>query len=149
MDLQNAYQLEKLDLMRSIEAGNQYGEYREVEVEVEHDHDDTSLGERLSEALTRAKDSGVIDLGVMRAIIRRAKNAQDYTIAPLLSEDLDFYLPVINDVALYFDSLPSIDHRVLAPSLSHACVQGHLESQVQGFGWAGTLPGMWLHIPQC
>lgn len=129
VELQNAYQLEKLDLMRSIEAGNQYGEYQEVEDEHEDDDDDTSLGERLSEALTRAKDSGVIDLGVMRAIIRRAKNAQDYTIAPLLSEDLEFYLPVINDVALYFDSLPSMDHLVLAPALSHACVQGHLESQ--------------------
>lgn len=71
----------------------------------------------------------MIDLGVMRAIIRRAKNARDYTIAPLLTDDLEFYLPVINDVALYFDSLSPADHFVLAPALTHACLQGHLASQ--------------------
>lgn len=136
VELKNAYQLEKLDLMRSIEAGNQYGEYQDEQAEHDEDEeedpedsDDSSLGERLSEALMRAKESGVIDLGVMRAIIRRAKNARDYTIAPLLTEDLEFYLPVINDVALYFDSLPPADHLVLAPALSHACRQGHLENQ--------------------
>lgn len=157
VELQNAYQLEKLDLMRSIEAGNQYGEYREAEEHDDDDSDDTSLGERLSEALTRAKDSGVIDLGVMRAIIRRAKNAQDYTIAPLLSEDLEFYLPVINDVALYFDCLSSMNHQVLAPALSHACVQGHLESQSARvwIGWylarhvAAHTPALKQYVQRC
>lgn len=130
VELQNAYQLEKLDLMRSIEAGNQYGEYNDEEQEYDHDdHNDSDLGERLSNALVHAKESGVIDLGVMRAIIRRAKHAQDYTIVPMLCDDLEFYLPVINDVALYFDALPSQDHLALAPGLSHACLQGHLESQ--------------------
>lgn len=128
VELRNAYQLEKLNLMRSIEAGNQYGEYREDEDDHD-DNDENNLGDRLSDALERAKESGMIDLGVMRAIIRRAKHAQDYTIAPLLCEDLEFYLPVINDVALYFDALPLLDHLVLAPGLSQACRQGHMESQ--------------------
>lgn len=37
VELRNAYQLEKLDLMRSIEAGNQYGEYQDEEAEQDGD----------------------------------------------------------------------------------------------------------------
>jgi hypothetical protein len=130
VELQNAYQVEKLDLMRSIEAGNHYGEYREDPDEHNQDEEDeSSLGDRLSSAMERAKESGLLDLGVMRAIIRRAKHAHDFTIAPLLCDDLEFYLPVINDVALYFDALPEEDHLLLAPALSDACLQGHLDSQ--------------------
>lgn len=126
-ELQNAYQREKNDLMQSIEAGNQYGEYQDEGGEPEAT--DGDLSERLSDALDRAKESGVLDLGVMRAIIRRAKQARNATIALTICEDIEFYLPVINDVALYFDSLKSRDHSDLAAALSAACRRGELESQ--------------------
>jgi hypothetical protein len=167
VELQNAYQLEKLDLMRGIEAGNQYGEYREDDDYVDdedseedgdhHEAEGISLGDRLSIALERARKSGAIDLGVMRAIIRRAKHARDYSIAPLLCDDLEFYLPVINDVALYFDSLPLLDHLVLAPSLSQACELGQLNSQSAKIwmGWYlarhvfGHTPALRQYVQRC
>jgi len=130
-ELQNAYQLEKLDLMRSIEAGNQYGEFSSTDEYDgdDNDDDDTPLGDRLEEALDRVRASGILDLGVIRAIIRRAKQARDSSIVPLLCEDLEFYLPVINDIALYFDSLFSFDQDEVCEALSDACVNGYLSSQ--------------------
>lgn len=137
-ELKNAYQLEKLDLMRSIEAGNQYGEFTSDDddsqfeddgFDDDEEDDPTPLGDRLAEALSRARDSGVLDLGVIRAIIRRAKHARDSTIVTLLCDDLSFYLPVINDIALYFDSLFSFDHDEVCDALSDACDKGHLANQ--------------------
>lgn len=128
-ELQNAYQLEKLDLMRSIEAGNQYGGFSSGEEYEDEDDDGTPIGDRLEEALDRVRASGMLDLGVIRAIIRRAKQTRDSSIVPLLCEDLEFYLPVINDIALYFDSLFPFDQDEVCEALSDACENGYLSSQ--------------------
>lgn len=133
VELQNAYQLEKLDLMRSIEAGNQYGGFHSDEDQGEFgDHScdaETPLSERLENALERVTESGRLDLGVIRAIIRRAKQAGDATIVRPLCENLEFFLPVINDIALYFDSLSIFDQEEISEALSVACKMGLLANQ--------------------
>lgn len=141
-ELQNQYQMEKLDILNEIEAGNQYGTYEseyeepdESEYEryewmgVDNDDspggvdssDEDDLGEALLDALIRARNFGYVDLAVLRAIIRRAKYAQAPELAASILSDIEFYVPIINDVSLYLISLPSEVLESLTPLLSKLC----------------------------
>lgn len=136
-ELQNQYQMEKIDILNEIEAGNQYGayeseqdyedyeEYDEFEEYYEGggeaDDDKKELGVSLLDALQRARNFGYVDLAVLRAIIRRAKHGQVVEIAEAILKDVEFYTPVINDVCLYLASLPAPKIRGVLPLLSELC----------------------------
>ncbi|MFC4864027.1 RNA-directed DNA polymerase [Pseudomonas sp. MAHUQ-62] len=134
-ELQNQYQMEKLDILNEIEAGNQYGAYESDQEDYHEDHeeydeyyeesededDNEELGASLLDALIRARNFGYVDLAVIRAIIRRAKHGQVADIAEAILEDIEFYTPVINDVCLYLASLPAEEILDILPSLSTLC----------------------------
>ncbi|OBR47204.1 RNA-directed DNA polymerase [Paraburkholderia tropica] len=145
-ELQNQYQLEKLDFLRSIEIANPYGEQAysddedgdddddEDEGEDEDggdddDDDERSTGEKLLVALTRAHKSGMVDLAVIRAIIRRAKAGHIPDLAPYLLSEIDFFAPAANDVALYLASLPPWYEKDFVEDLRDACADGKMEKQ--------------------
>jgi hypothetical protein len=137
-ELQNQYQMEKLDILNEIEAGNQYGAYESDEQDSDYednqeydeygeeiygeaDDDSEGLGASLLDALLRARNFGYVDLAVLRAIIRRAKHGQVAEIAAAILEDIEFYTPVINDVCLYLVSLPTSEIKRILPLLSTLC----------------------------
>lgn len=147
-ELQNQYQMEKLDILNEIEAGNQYGAY-----ESEPDSDDEDyqeydgyeeylegsngepedesedLGVSLLDALLRARNFGYVDLAVLRAIIRRAKHGQVAEIAEAILDDIEFYTPVINDICLYLVSLPTPAIRKILPLLSALCQNNRISKR--------------------
>jgi hypothetical protein len=136
-ELQNQYQMEKLDILNEIEAGNQYGTYESDQDSAyedyqeydeyyegsdgEDDDNNEELGVSLLDALQRARNFGYVDLAVLRAIIRRAKHGQVSDIAKAILVDVEFYTPVINDVCLYLASFPPAKIRGFLPLLSALC----------------------------
>jgi len=147
-ELQNQYQMEKLDILNEIEAGNQYGayeperddydddyqEYDEYEsypeLDAQEDNDEgENLGASLLDALIRARNFGYVDLAVLRAIIRRAKHGQIAEIAETILEDIEFYIPVINDICLYLVSLPPPSIRKIIPQLSSLCQENRINKR--------------------
>lgn len=65
----------------------------------------SDIGGRLVDALERILKFENLDLGVARAIIRRARAHRIPDIANILLDNCDFFRPVINDVVLYLDSI--------------------------------------------
>ncbi|UZE14341.1 RNA-directed DNA polymerase [Pseudomonas sp. B21-053] len=150
-ELQNQYQMEKLEILNEIEAGNQYGAYEsdgDDEFESEEEEYDAGdyqwmgadedgertneaedIGGALLDALIRARNFGYVDLAVLRAIIRRAKYAQTPSLAEFLLNDIDFYTPIINDVCLYLISLSQGDLKPLVPLLSNLCRKSTLQKR--------------------
>ncbi|MBK3748483.1 RNA-directed DNA polymerase [Stutzerimonas balearica] len=132
-ELQNQYQLEKLEILNDIEAGNPYEIYEEPEDadaldDAEDNTSEDNLSQTLLDALVRAKNFGYVDLAVLRAIIRRAKSQKIPDLAELILTDIAFFRPVINDVALYLDSLPSAALLKLKALFSSLCSDRKLES---------------------
>jgi hypothetical protein len=139
-ELQNQYQLEKLDFLRSIEVGNHYAaqaypdadddpdEYGDDEDD-EDDEEERTLAERLLDALTRARGSGTVDLAVIRAIIRRAKAGHIPEVAPFLLSNMDFFAPAANDVVLYLAALPPKHDQDLVSVLRDNCASGMFDKQ--------------------
>lgn len=132
-ELQNQYQLEKLDILRDIEVANPYSIHENFDPpdddSEDEDEDAMSPGEVLHDALTRARNFGLVDLAVIRAIIRRAKAHTLPDLALPLVEDLDFFSPAANDIALYLAALADDELEALRPKLSEMCQNGSLDKQ--------------------
>lgn len=164
-ELQNQYQMEKLDILNEIEAGNQYGtyeperdstyeDYDEYEEyyegdDGEADNDIEELGASLLDALQRARNFGYVDLAVLRAIIRRAKHGQVSEIAEAILEDVEFYTPVINDVCLYLVSLRTSEIRDILPLLSSLCQTNRISKRSMRvwMEWLFTREALFLTDP--
>jgi hypothetical protein len=126
-ELNNQYQLEKLEILEEIEILNPYTmEVEDMEYEVAED-----AGEKLLDALTRIRKFDVLDLGVARAIIRRAKAHHVYEIVDFLLDNLDFFTPVINDVVLYLNQITNDEFiKAYRKKLSHMCSENVFHSQM-------------------
>lgn len=100
-ELNNQYQLEKLEILEEIEIINPYTmEVEDTAYEIAED-----AGEKLLDALSRIIKFEKLDLGVARAIIRRAKANHIQDIADFLLDNIETFTPVINDVALYLNKI--------------------------------------------
>lgn len=104
-ELNNQYQLEKLEILSEIEVVNPYTmEIEDVDLVVID-----NAGAILLDALTRITKFETLDLGVIRAIVRRARAHGIRDIAGSLMEHIEFFAPAINDIALYLDSITDAD----------------------------------------
>lgn len=137
-ELQNQYQLEKLEILKEIEVANPYSShsYEEDEEDDEaRDDDDTGEedtrepGEVLLDALRRVRRAGMVDLAVIRAIIRRAKAKRLDNIAAFLLQEMAFFAPAANDVVLYFARLSDVQLVNLLPLFSERCSDGSFDRQ--------------------
>lgn len=160
-ELQNQYQIEKLEILSDIEVGNQYGmgaDTQESEDEgiiwddeceqedSEEEGEELSLDQKLLDALQRARDFGYVDLAVLRAIIRRAKMARSSALMDYILDDLEFFGPIINDVALYFAAVPWEESEQRISKFSKACAEGLLtrKSYRVWFEWLFTRKAFFL-----
>lgn len=104
-ELNNQYQLEKLEILAEIEVLNPYTmEVEDVGFVLSDD-----AGDILLDALTRITKFETLDLGVIRAIVRRARAHGIRDIAASLIEHIEFFAPAVNDIALYLDSITDAD----------------------------------------
>lgn len=104
-ELNNQYQLEKLEILNEIEVVNPYT----LEVEDIELAPIDNAGEVLLDALERITSFETLDLGVIRAIVRRAKAHGIRDIAPYLVDNIKFFAPAINDIVLYLNSVTDGD----------------------------------------
>lgn len=102
--LHNHYALEKIEIFETLEILNPYsGEAVEVKVLIE---DDEKIAIEQMEVLAeKVLERKTLDLGLSRALIRKAKAYKTQDLAEIIFENFDFFSPVINDVCLYFSAI--------------------------------------------
>lgn len=107
-ELQNQYQQEKLHILDDLEGLDPYssGLRRAQEDDPKEQIDAEQL---LLNALSKLLSHTVLDLGLVRAIVRRAKSNKVGGLAKLLLQNLNFLSPAINDIALYLDAVSTDD----------------------------------------
>ncbi|WP_081629921.1 RNA-directed DNA polymerase [Thiomonas sp. FB-6] len=133
-ELNNQYQLEKLNILEAIEVVNPY----DMEVATNEAEAAPDSGEILVDAITRISRFDTIDLGVIRAIVRRARANSISAIAPPLLDNLEFFAPAVNDIALYLDAVTDANFiaihlpRLIAIAQSHVM---YLQSVRMWFEW--------------
>jgi len=101
--LHNQYEMEKVEIFDTLEILNPYsGEIEYEEVVVEEKPDLEGHLEHIAEQLLK-RDT--VDLGLARALIRKAKANRIEFVADIIFSNFEFFSPVINDVILYFKAL--------------------------------------------
>ncbi|AZT84919.1 RNA-directed DNA polymerase [Marinobacter sp. NP-4(2019)] len=101
--LHNQYEMEKVEIFETLEIFNPYSgevEYEEVVVE-----ERTDLEGHLNHIADQLLKRDTLDLGLARALIRKAKANRIDFVAEIIFENFEFFSPVINDVILYFKAL--------------------------------------------
>lgn len=107
LELNNQYQLEKLEILDDIESSDFYSNPNNEEIKDENDLEDDheQIGIKLLEALKRINTHDHLDLGLARAILRRARNGKHEEIVDFMFENLMKFRPVMNDVVLYLEAI--------------------------------------------
>ncbi|MFQ1055552.1 RNA-directed DNA polymerase [Gilliamella apicola] len=106
--LHNQYELEKVEIFETLEIFNPYsGEVKYEQKPVQATRDD--LEEHLRHIAKQLLKRDVIDLGLARALIRKAKTNHIEFVTDIIFSKFDFFSPVINDVVLYFRALSNND----------------------------------------
>lgn len=100
--LHNQYEMEKVEIFKTLEIFNPYSGMTYEKVLVEEKINLEGQLKYISEQLLKRES---IDLGLARALIRKAKVNRVYFVADIIFENFDFFSPVINDVVLYFQTL--------------------------------------------
>lgn len=133
-ELNNQYQLEKLEILGEIEVVNPYTmEIEDVDFVVME-----NAGAILLDALTRITKFETLDLGVIRAIVRRARAHGINDIAGCLIEHIAFFAPAVNDIALYLDSITDTEFvTTFASQLEDLCDHpaSHIRAVRLWFEW--------------
>ncbi|MDR4651167.1 MAG: RNA-directed DNA polymerase [Nitrosomonas sp.] len=102
--LHNHYALERVEIFHTLEIFNPYsGEHEEVEVKVEDEEE--LAGEQISVLAEKVLERKVLDLGLSRALIRKAKAFKLPDLAELIFKNFEFFIPIINDVCLYLSAV--------------------------------------------
>ncbi|WP_312950379.1 RNA-directed DNA polymerase [Superficieibacter sp.] len=133
--LHNQYEMEKVEIFETLEIFNPYsGVVKHEEILVEQKPDLEGHLKYISEQLLK-RDT--IDLGLARALIRKAKSNRIEFVANIIFENFEFFSPVINDVILYFQALSNTkwinDNKdnfislLSAPSIKQSMVRYWLE----------------------
>ncbi|GHA73632.1 reverse transcriptase [Formosimonas limnophila] len=123
--LHNQYELERIELFEMLEMFNPYsGELEEVPVPI--DDEETLANAQISILAAKVLERKALDLGLSRALIRKAKKFKIDGLAQILLEKIDFFAPVINDVCLYLNAVSSPDfiekHQFLVVDLSRSAL---------------------------
>ncbi|MCQ8181868.1 RNA-directed DNA polymerase [Methylomonas sp. SURF-1] len=106
--LHNHYELERVDIFHTLEIFNPYsGEHEEIEVPIENEEE--LADEQISLLAEKVLERKILDLGLSRALLRKAKSYKTPSLAEIIFENFDFFTPVINDVCLYLSAITNAD----------------------------------------
>jgi hypothetical protein len=104
--LHNNYVEEKIQLLETLEIFNPYtNEYEELEFEVVADQ--AQQQEQLEDAIEKVMQYEHLDLGLARSVIRTARRNSIPILAKYLLQNFAFFVPAVNDVALYLKEVTS------------------------------------------
>lgn len=101
---------EKEELHKKIEGLSKITDYGTLEPikdidSLPNDHKIKIRAEVLMNLITSITDKEYLDLGLARHILRRARLLKSRVIIPHLLDNFDFFIPVMRDLILYFDSV--------------------------------------------
>jgi hypothetical protein len=134
--LHNTYAEEKIKLLATLEVVNPYtNEVEEIEVEI--DDDEELQKAQLKAAIENILKYEHLDLGLARSVIRTARRNNISAIASHILIAFDYFVPVVNDVALYLyevtddslavELLPLLEYIIDAASLDSELVRFWIE----------------------
>jgi hypothetical protein len=137
-ELNNQYQLDKLEILETIETTNPYT-FDEVNNDNDNDEmSDEEIGIKLLDALKRIEKYEHLDLALARAILRRARAGKNFYIAKQLLTNLRHFRAVINDVVLYLEAVTNDENiPFLIPMLVDVAMSGDFEDKAinEWFSW--------------
>ncbi len=130
--LHSTYAEEKIQLLDTLEILNPYT--NEIEVIDFHVDEEENKKYQLLVALEKIIKYEYLDLGLARSVIRTARRNGIPAIAELLLQNFDFFVPVVNDVALYLHEVTNTDLAVkLSPVIEGLIGSQALDSQLVRF----------------
>lgn len=103
--LHNHYEIEKSQIFEKLRVIDPYdGEvYIEEDFEMITDFDTSTKEEQeIKVLMQKLLEREILDLGIARALIRKSKKLKLKSICRVIFERFDFFIPVVNDVFLYF-----------------------------------------------
>jgi hypothetical protein len=139
-ELNNQYQLDKLEILETIETTNPYT-FDGVIIDEGNDEEELSdeeIGVKLLDALKRIEKYEHLDLALARAILRRARAGKVFYIAKHLLTNLRQFRAVINDVVLYLEAVTNDENiPFLIPMLVDVALSGDFEDKAinEWFSW--------------
>lgn len=101
--LHNQYEMEKVEIFETLEILNPYSgevEYEEIMIS-----DKPDLENHLRQITDQIFKRETLDLGLARALIRKAKSNKMDVVSETIFENFELFSPVINDVVLYFKTM--------------------------------------------
>lgn len=139
-ELNNQYQLEKLEILETIETSNPYtfDETGKNDNQQDEANSAEEIGAKLLDALIRIQKYDYLDLALARAILRRARAGKVFDIAKFLLNNLRYFRAVVNDVVLYLEAVTNDENiPILIPLLIEVALSGDFEDKAinEWFSW--------------
>ncbi len=132
--LQNPYDLEKEEILESLEIFNPYsGDYEEPEEEL--DEDEMAEMAFLA-AIEKSLQQKSLDVGLAKGIIRRARAMHSPVLIFPILDNFKFFLPVVSDAMIYISQIIS------EGSVSH--IQGYIETICASESMNNPLARYWI-----
>ena len=131
--LHNNYIEEKIELLETLEIFNPYtNEYEELTFEVENDQAQQQA--QLEAAIEKVIKYEHLDLGLARSVIRTARRNSTPILAKQLLKNFAFFVPAVNDVALYLQEVTNDElAEKLCPLLEELITSASLDSPLVRF----------------
>lgn len=131
--LHNNYVEEKIELLETLEIFNPYtNEYEELTFEVEDGQAQQQA--QLEAAIEKVIKYEHLDLGLARSVIRTARRNSTPILAKQLLKNFAFFVPAVNDVALYLQEVTNEElAEELCPLLEELITSPSLDSQLVRF----------------
>ena len=132
--LQNPYDLEKEEILESLEVFNPYsGDYEELEEEPD---EDKIAEQAFLAAIEKALQKKILDVGLAKGIIRRARAMHSPVLIVPILENFQYFLPVVSDAMIYISQITG------GSDLSH--IQGYIESICASESMNNPLARYWI-----
>jgi hypothetical protein len=145
--LHNPYADLKAEVLESLKVFNPYsGEYDEESAHTENY--DAALTAALLQGLGQLIEFRLLDLAIARSVIRHGRRSKIADLAPVLLEQLQFFSPVINDVALYLNEITdAATAKNLLPLVLDALASPALDNRLvrYWFEWYVCQHGVYLN----
>ena len=106
LKIENPYEIEKIEVIEEIEVLDPYNS-EVVDILYIEDEEKSHLLviEKISDAFNSLVTKSPIDLGYTRALIRQARARRIDELIPIITQNFDFLLPVLNNVILYLNDV--------------------------------------------
>lgn len=102
--LHSQYEMEKVEIFEDLKNINPYDDGFDDD-DTNNDSQEKKVEDYLNDIVEQIFKRDYLDLGLARALIRKAKRTKTENIADTIFAHFDFFSPVINDVILYFKAL--------------------------------------------